>query len=601
MNFTCLIKKEKDALGKGTSDAAFGLALSGGGIRSSTFSLGVIQHLAQLGLLKRLGYLSTVSGGGYVGSWLSAWIKEKKNINAVEQSLVPRPEAGAEPDEAEQITWLRKYGKFLAPKSSLFSADTWAIVAIWVRNTLLNLTVLISCLMAAIALPWFVELGYHATKGNPPETFFYLHQGLATAATLIAMTGSLLSGKGGKRFWGPLAAFLLCVSSIFYTFGPGALYPTWSYVWGGLLTSFCAIGMIDQKGAGKRSLLLRSVLGIGLGGWVMGSVPPLLQRLENSWTFFAPIALPAVISFSYCLLLTGLIGLLGTHMSDERREWWSRVGAWMSIFGLVWGLLACIGLVGPSAIDFLRERSYIGVATGSLWAGLTGAGVYLGQSASTGPGKSSLVDKFLPMVPPVFMLGLLLLVARLVALLVLGWSAPRALEPLQCLVGCAKSSLEPELGASWHNVWDGFALAASNPNPDFTRWLICIAAFLGLYLAMGALIDVNEFSMHRFYRNRLVRGFQGAARGRDRHADGFTNMDPDDDVKMVDLQKGTYSGPIHLVNTAINMSLGETGLEERHASSFVFTPYGCGYSVGADAAGHCREYPVGCDLRLGTR
>ena len=57
-----------------------GLALSGGGIRSATFSLGVMQALAHRGLLKRFDYLSTVSGGGYIGSaitWLVSAMAHK--------------------------------------------------------------------------------------------------------------------------------------------------------------------------------------------------------------------------------------------------------------------------------------------------------------------------------------------------------------------------------------------------------------------------------------------------------------------------------------------------------------------------------------------
>src|SRR3954469_7788093 len=64
------------------------LCLSGGGIRSASFALGVIQALAvhpragggapagkaEDSLLSRFHYLSTVSGGGYIGSWLSAWV-----------------------------------------------------------------------------------------------------------------------------------------------------------------------------------------------------------------------------------------------------------------------------------------------------------------------------------------------------------------------------------------------------------------------------------------------------------------------------------------------------------------------------------------------
>jgi predicted acylesterase/phospholipase RssA len=49
------------------------LCLSGGGIRSATYALGVLQGLARFGLLGQFHYLSTVSGGGYIGSWLSAW------------------------------------------------------------------------------------------------------------------------------------------------------------------------------------------------------------------------------------------------------------------------------------------------------------------------------------------------------------------------------------------------------------------------------------------------------------------------------------------------------------------------------------------------
>ena len=54
-----------------------GLALSGGGIRSATFSLGVIQVLAEARLLTRFDYLSTVSGGGYLGSFLSNQFTEE--------------------------------------------------------------------------------------------------------------------------------------------------------------------------------------------------------------------------------------------------------------------------------------------------------------------------------------------------------------------------------------------------------------------------------------------------------------------------------------------------------------------------------------------
>ena len=59
----------------GWNEKRSALCLSGGGIRSATFALGIVQGLARNGLLDHFHYLSTVSGGGYLGSWLSAWIK----------------------------------------------------------------------------------------------------------------------------------------------------------------------------------------------------------------------------------------------------------------------------------------------------------------------------------------------------------------------------------------------------------------------------------------------------------------------------------------------------------------------------------------------
>ncbi|HWI78392.1 MAG TPA: hypothetical protein VNS31_04295, partial [Ramlibacter sp.] len=49
-------------------DSLWGLALSGGGIRSATFCFGLLRGLARTRSLRRFDYLSTVSGGGYIGS-----------------------------------------------------------------------------------------------------------------------------------------------------------------------------------------------------------------------------------------------------------------------------------------------------------------------------------------------------------------------------------------------------------------------------------------------------------------------------------------------------------------------------------------------------
>ena len=138
------------------------LCLSGGGIRSAAFSLGVIQVLAYRGLLTQFQYLSTVSGGGYIGGWLSRWIAEDPQQNAANIENVL-----ARKDEILQVSSLRANSNFLTPKTGITSADTWTGILLWVRNVLLNWTVFIPALIFAVLAPnlylalmtWFAALG----------------------------------------------------------------------------------------------------------------------------------------------------------------------------------------------------------------------------------------------------------------------------------------------------------------------------------------------------------------------------------------------------------------------------------------------------------
>src|SRR5512134_3042965 len=68
------------------------LCFSGGGIRSATYCLGVLHSLARLRLLDKFDYLSTVSGGGYIGSWLTAWIhRHEHGVEGVAEELRRQP------------------------------------------------------------------------------------------------------------------------------------------------------------------------------------------------------------------------------------------------------------------------------------------------------------------------------------------------------------------------------------------------------------------------------------------------------------------------------------------------------------------------------
>ena len=111
-----------------------GLAFSGGGIRSATFNLGVLKALHELGLLKHIDYLSTVSGGGYVGAWWSAWRARwgKEFPEAIPTSQrgtnIRQIDMNREPDE---VRHLREFSNFLSPRIGFFQSEMWnAIMAV---------------------------------------------------------------------------------------------------------------------------------------------------------------------------------------------------------------------------------------------------------------------------------------------------------------------------------------------------------------------------------------------------------------------------------------------------------------------------------------
>jgi len=136
-----------------------GLALSGGGIRSATFNLGVLQALAELRLLNRIDYLSTVSGGGYLGAWLAAWTKRaKKGFAEVQNRLATNRVLQPNDKEPPEIRFLRVFSNYLTPSVGVFSGDTWTMVAIYLRNTLLNLVIVLAMVAGLLTVPrWAVR------------------------------------------------------------------------------------------------------------------------------------------------------------------------------------------------------------------------------------------------------------------------------------------------------------------------------------------------------------------------------------------------------------------------------------------------------------
>ncbi len=172
------------------------LCLSGGGIRSAAFSLGVLQALARAGLLAKFDFLSTVSGGGYVGSWLSTWIhRHPDGVTGVVKELSTRARHEtakliAKIDPAPPpIDFLRSYSHFLNPQAGLFTVDTWTWVGIYLRNLSLNWLIIIPLLFLVVALPrLYSSAVYEWGSANTQFPVFVWLATLSAVLTLICIT-----------------------------------------------------------------------------------------------------------------------------------------------------------------------------------------------------------------------------------------------------------------------------------------------------------------------------------------------------------------------------------------------------------------------------
>jgi hypothetical protein len=127
-----------------TLEETVGLAVSGGGIRSATFGLGVMQELRSQGLLDQVDYLSTVSGGGYIGGWFMS-NRLRRGEEKKDEFL---------DDGHEAVRHLRRFGRYLTPQSGFLSADTWTALSIWLRNTVALQVLLLLFLMLVMLIPY---------------------------------------------------------------------------------------------------------------------------------------------------------------------------------------------------------------------------------------------------------------------------------------------------------------------------------------------------------------------------------------------------------------------------------------------------------------
>lgn len=535
-----------------------GLALSGGGIRSATFGLGILQTLARLGLLRRVDYLSSVSGGGYIGGWLHAWVnREGGDIRKVEEQLAVPP--GAAVHEPRQLSWLRQYGNYLTPRIGLLSADTMAGVATWLRNVLLNQAMLAALGLAVLCLPWMLF-----------RLVPWWREGIAFAPLPITGAALVLWAIGvGVRETRAIQRDAAAAG----TAAPAPADPDSRRGWARVAIASAALG----------ALLLGLVLPFVLTD--LGLQPE--QADQRMWLLV--LGPPAVLA----VLLLGAtlgIGLAGRKLREAAREWWSRAGGILLTLLLGWLALTGAALLGSYILIY--AGAWVGAMGGILWLATTLAGVILGRSPATGKPAGGWQDRVAAIAPWVFVAGLLLLLSLALHTTLVGSGGqagtavctpvPDRSDPgLRAAYRFNKESgevlqVKSDPGCSLA-IYARQAERAAEKAPFFWLWPLglCLLAWL-----LGRRVDINAFAFHMFYRNRLERCYLGASNPQ-RRAHPFTGLDMADSPRLDELRhNGHAQRPYPLINTALNIARAKNlAWQERKAASFLFTPDFCGYQL----------------------
>jgi hypothetical protein len=585
-----------------------GFALSGGGIRSATFNLGILQALARHRLLDRFDYLSTVSGGGYIGAWLSGWInRHPRGVRGVQDEM--REALHGNEPEPREISWLRDYSNYLMLRPGYFSGDSWATIAIYLRNLWLNFVLIVACLGFALLMPrllihgldwipggWFGPFGMalillaigsiivNLNRAAERGVWLRSQPGVLLTIVLPGMLSALLLAHGLIADFPGAATVRSVVTAWWPALAPmheaswiiaGAIVYTLPWL-AGAIASWAA--PVPPGGARFRwdSVVAFAPFAGALIGWLCYGYSNLALSVANSYWeastwivtgFGTPILLA-----NLCFAVVLHIGLVSRGFTEDIREWWGRLGGWATMAMLAWALGFAVVIYAPALVTWGQAWM---AAVGLGWIVTTITGVLLGRTASTSslkPGR--LRDWITGLLPFVFVVGLVIAVAVIMH---------AALEPDAPL--CVGPPSDPKLLASfWDHAEVAYCELSLTSIHELTLWMLGLAA---LAFILQWRVDVNVFSLGPLYRNRLLRCYLGASRRGDRDPHPFTGFDRSDDIPLMDLGGPVrHAGPslpqrpYPIVNTAINLTTGQKlAWQQRKAGSFVFTPLYCGYQM----------------------
>jgi hypothetical protein len=566
-------------------------------------------------LLGRFAYLSTVAGGGYVGSWLSSW-HTRDQFDTIIENLTERP--GGADVEPSEISRLRDYSNYLTPSLGIASAETWALIAIVVRNLVLNWLVIIPVLcVALLALKLIaavsVTVAYRSDDGW--LVLFILAAGIVCLLVAQAFTTrhrptrrSLNGNVDERRFllgdfiWSVAAAIAVTIfftSRYFWSLvGAGSSFV--ETAWPGVLelglTQKVGIPIVTA-GAGFFIYLIGWLLGLrfgdrwlidwfwwGLSGLIYGALVGFGAYLFITFLNPYPVLhlsalLVAIILGVPWVLMAQFVSVaifsgfpVYSPLSHVDRLWLARAAGWLAATAIIWAIAAF--LIFADAHEDANSVAQLYVLGPALCA--AAIVVFLGSGSytpATAPGSK---------MPSDFTLNLK------VATITLPVAAYLPIV-LQIAGLYFVVALVIELSIVLDQVMFGRSLVSSllAPNPPIES----LAAIKSLApLGIGAIVaagigsvasrcvDINQFSLHAMRCDRLIGGYLSATR-RNRTPDLFTGLDSRDNVRMCKLWPPKSGGKVdvkclfHVINIAVNLSSTKRlAWQDRKTESFTVTP-----------------------------
>jgi hypothetical protein len=551
------------------------LCLSGGGIRSATFALGVLQGLARVGMLGSLDYLSTVSGGGYIGGWFTAWLHRDGPAGraAVLEAMDPSHRMhndecqAAGHDAVSPIDRVRQTCRYLAPTGGVVSADVWTLVTTMARNLVLNWLVLLPLLASALTAMHIYYAGLRSVE-RPIGVGPCLVRGDAAWWALITVFAGFAISTGyvvlnfvgfGARWsqqrfltWFLTPAVAAAVGLTFFwsaypcnidlraAIAIGALVPALGWIALGALARLfharqSADGATLRIRVGLRTIAAALAGGPVIGGgiWYLCTFQYGFGPGEQLLALYAVFGVPLVLTLALIQMMV-FVGIGSAELDDAVLEWWSRCGAWVAIAATVW--------IAAGVLVFYMA------ALVELAVSATGRALSMGHRP-----LSAIVGVLIP---------LLSSLAGMAARAGGQTGQPSTLRAVLQKIGLPLVILVLLSTIAWGNVRLAEALG--------NRWLPLGLGLAALGLTVSAFVPVNRFSLHGMYQQRLIRTFLGASR-RDRLPNAFTGFDQHDDVRVHQLKDVR---PLHVINTTLNAkSSTHMGRKETLAQSFSFTPF----------------------------